>query len=264
MQNSYATKERRALIIQKLTTEKEVSVTQLSTEFNISEVTIRKDLKILHQRNLLIRTRGGAIRVPKMSGDVDRSIEHKKIYNFREKQVIGKLAASLINDGETILIDSGTTTLELAKNLDQFQHLTIITNALNIAEELCKYNRFNVIILGGHLRSSSLSTVGPLAETTLKNFYCDKCFIGVDSFSIEQGISTPNIEEANINQTMMGMSKETIAMFDSSKFNKRAFAFIAPSTKLSAIVTDMGISNEMRAAIRKLGVDLHIASLHTR
>ncbi len=261
MNDSYATKERRALIIKKLDAEKEVSVVQLSIDFHISEVTIRKDLKELQRRNLLIRTRGGAIRIPKMTNDVDANIDHKRLYNFREKQVIGQLAATLINEGETILIDSGTTTLELAKNLDQFQNLTIITNALNIAVELSKYNRFNVILLGGHLRSSSLSTVGPLAETTLKNFYCDKCFLGVDSFHIERGISTPNLEEANINQTMMDMSKETIVMFDSTKFNKRAFSFIAPITRLHGIVTDNGISSDMRTQIKGLGVPLYIANL---
>ena len=86
--------------------------------------------------------------------------------------------------------------MEIAKNLHSFKQLTIITNAIDIAIELSKYKRFNVILLGGHLRDSSLSTVGPIAENTLKIFYCDKLFLGVDSFNLERGVSTPNIEES--------------------------------------------------------------------
>ena len=95
------------------------------------------------------------------------------------------MAATLIQENETIILDSGSTTMEIAKNLHSFKQLTIITNAIDIAIELSKYKRFNVILLGGHLRDSSLSTVGPIAENTLKIFYCDKLFLGVDCFNLE-------------------------------------------------------------------------------
>ncbi|NDV46086.1 DeoR/GlpR transcriptional regulator [Paludibacter sp. 221] len=261
METIDSTRERRAKILQELTLSSKVHVSDLSEKFKVSEVTIRKDLNELKKRHLLTRTRGGAIRLPETNIGNDTTISDKQLHHYREKRSIGKLGASLINENETILLDSGTTTLEIAKNLHDFQKLTIITNAINIAIELLKYKRFSVIMLGGHLRETSHSTVGPLAESTLKIFYCDKLFLGVDSFNLEKGVSTPNIEEANINQTMMSMAKETIAVFDSSKFNKRSFAFIAPVSKISTVVTDEGIPSEIKMQLKQMGIKVHVANV---
>lgn len=255
----HSAKERRAKILRKLEEKPNVSVSEMSKEFNVSEVTIRKDLNELKRRNLLMRVRGGAIKHPDTESNNDIEVDRKRLFHYKEKKAIGQLAASLINENETILIDSGSTTLEIAKNLDAFQNLTIITNALNIAIELTKYKRFNVILLGGFIREASLSTVGSIAESILKIFYCDKLFLGVDSISIDKGLSTTNIEEANINQTMMSISKQTIAVFDSSKFDKRKFAFIAPMDQIDTIVTDDYITKEQRNQIKAMNIELHTA-----
>lgn len=254
-------RERRASILKMLNTNKEVLVTDLAKNFSTSEVTIRKDLTELQSRNLVIRTRGGAILVPKVNDDIDTAIEKKRLFYYREKEAIGRIAAQLIKEGETIMIDSGTTTLQVAKHLDHIQHLTIITNAINVAVECLKYERFTVILLGGHLRNTSHSTVGPLTQATLKNLYCDRLFLGIDSFNLTEGVSTPNIEEANINQTMIAMSRETIAVCDSSKFNKRSFAHIAPVNQIQHLVTDSGINNDVYRQLQALGVDVHIANM---
>lgn len=256
-----STRERRAEILQELTNNPEVTVGQLSNRFQVSEVTIRKDLNELKRKNLLTRVRGGAMRLPEVNSGFDIAIQDKQLFHYKEKQAIGRLAATLINENETILLDSGTTTLEIARNLHTFKNLTIVTNAINIAVELSNYKRFTVILLGGHLREASLSTVGPLAESTLKIFYCDKLFLGVDSFNIEQGLSTHNLEEANINQTMMSMSKETIAVFDSSKFNKRSFTFITSVDKIDTVVTDEGIPSDIRTQLRNMKVNVEIARI---
>lgn len=255
------TKGRRALILQKLKKQASVSVAELHEEFQVSEVTIRKDLNDLFERNLLIRTRGGAIASSSSVNKDDTPINNKRFFNIREKQAIGRLAASLIEEGNTIMLDSGTTTLEIARNLGRFQRLTIITNALNVATELLKYKRFNVILLGGNLRETSQSTVGPVAESNLKVFYCDKLFLGVDSFNIECGLSTPNIEEANINQVMLSMASEVVAVFDSSKVNKRSFAFIAPVDKIDVIVTDSNLPANIRTQLKSMNIKLHIANV---
>lgn len=254
-------KERRAIILQDLKEHSKVSIADICKKFNISEVSIRKDLEILQDRNLLVRVRGGAIHLPETNRDNndDVSIKYKTLYNYKEKRAIGKLAASMINEGETILLDSGTTTLEIAKNLHKFKKLTIITNAVNIGIELLSYKRFNVILLGGHLRETSQSTVGPLAESNLKVFYCDKLFLGVDSFNIECGLSTQNIEEANINQSMFSMAKEIIAVFDSSKINKRSFVFIAPVNKINTVVTDSSLSPNVRVQLKSMGIEVYLA-----
>lgn len=261
METLKTTKGRRSLILQKLKIQSSITVAELHQEFGVSEVTIRKDLNALYERNLLIRTRGGAMCCPGGENKDDTPINNKRFFNMREKQAIGRLAATLIEEGNTIMLDSGTTTLEIARNLDRFQRLTIITNALNIAAELLKYKRFNVILLGGNVREPSQSTVGPVAESNLKVFYCDKLFLGVDSFNIECGLSTPNIEEANINQAMLSMASEVVAVFDSSKVNKRSFAFIAPVDNIDVIVTDNNLPANIRAQLRSMDIKVHIATV---
>ncbi|MBQ2067833.1 MAG: DeoR/GlpR transcriptional regulator, partial [Paludibacteraceae bacterium] len=225
--NLSSAKERRALILKQLETKEEVLVSELSKETGISEVTIRKDLTILQNRKLLIRTRGGAIRKPIENLNEDTAITKKRMFNFREKERIGIEATKLIKEGDYLMLDSGTTTMEIAKNLHKFHNLHIVTNALNIAMELMSYKRFEVVLIGGHVRLNSYSTVGPLALSVLRNFTEYKLFLGVDSFSLENGISTPNLEEALLNQLMIQQASQVIAVFDSSKFNKRSFSFVA-------------------------------------
>ena len=254
-------KERKAFILQMLAKYDTVSVSDLTKKFQVSEVSIRKDLNEMHKGRLLIRTRGGAMRIPSTNSNFDLPIDTKKYDNAREKSGIGKLAATLIEEGETILLDSGTTTLEIARNLQRFSHLTVITNAINIAQEVQKYERFTIILLGGHLRLSSQSVVGPIAEANIKSFYCDKLFLGVDSFSLEGGVSTPNIDEANLNQTMISMAKKSIAVFDYSKCYRRSFAHICDIKDLDTVVSDRKFPAKMRAELKRRGVEVMIAQL---
>lgn len=261
MKELMSAQKRRAIILQTLKETSKISIHGICERFDVSEVTARKDLNILHERNLLVRTRGGAILLSDHNSDDDMFISHKRLYNHREKQAIGSLAASIIKDGETILLDSGTTTMEIARNLQHLKKLTVITNALNIAIELLNYKRFNVIMLGGYVRSASQSAVGPIAESSLKIFYCDKFFLGADSFTIDGGLSTPNMEEASLNQVMLSIAKEVIAVFDSSKFNKRSFVSIAPIDKIHTVVTDAGIPTSAKRQLALMGVEVLIAEL---
>ena len=246
------------MILKMLDQENEVSVTKLSKILGISEVTIRKDLTLLQRKNLLVRTRGGAIRRPVENLNEDTAISRKSMFNFHEKARIGKLATKLIKEGDYIMLDSGTTTLEIAKNLDGFRDLSIVTNALNIAEELMKYNRFTVI-LGGHVRFNSHSTIGPIALKTISHFANYKLFLGVDSFSFENGISTPNMEEAMLNQAMIAQASQVIAVFDSSKFNKRSFCHIATADQIDAIVTDNNLPVGYLSRLKEKNIALYLA-----
>ena len=258
---NFSTQERRAAILRLIDRQNSVSVSELSRMFGISEVSIRKDLKTMQRANLLMRNRGGAMRIPVADDASDMPLDTKIYENIREKSGIGKLAASMIYDGDTVMLDSGTTTLEIAKNLKWFNRLTIVTNAINIALEIQKYNRFNTILLGGHIRNTSLSVVGPVAEQNVRSFYCDKLFLGVDSFSMTDGISTPNIEEANLNRTMMSMAREVIAVFDHTKCYKRNFVHICMPNELDAIVSDRKFPGKLKAELQGMGVDVHIANL---
>ena len=254
--NSSSAKERRALILRLLDQKEEVSVIDISRETGISEVTIRKDLTILQNRHLLLRTRGGAMRKPVENTNEDTTIDRKRMFNVREKESIGIEATKLIKNGDHIMFDSGTTTLEVARHLDKFQDLHIVTNAMNIAAELMRYKRFEVVLLGGNVRLNSQSTVGPLALNVLRNFNRYKLFLGVDSFSIENGVSTPNLEEALLNQIMIQQADKVIAVFDSSKFNKRSYVHVADINQLDYIITDSAIPTGVPSKLKAAGVEL--------
>ena len=189
----------------------------------------------------------------------DLSIPIKQKQHYAEKVLIGKAAAALICENDTLIIDSGSTTCELARSLEQFQNLTIITIALNVALILGEYKRFSIIVPGGNLRHQSQSLSGQIAEDVLKKFYCDKFFLGIDSFNFEKGISTPIPEEATLNQIMISMAKEVIVVCDSSKFYKRGFALIAPVSKIDTIVTDSGIPEEIHQQLLAIGKKVIIA-----
>lgn len=256
--NPSSAKERRALIMQLLEQNEEVLVSDLSRDTGISEVTIRKDLTLLQNRNLLIRTRGGAMRKPVENNIEETAIARKRLFNFKEKARIGEEAAKMIKDGDFIMLDSGTTTLEVARHLDGFRHLHILTNAMNVATELIAYKRFDVVLLGGNVRTNSHSTVGPLALSVLKNFSGYKLFLGVDSFSIKDGVSTPDLEEALINQVMIQQADKVIAVFDSSKFNKRSYVHVANVNELDCVITDRAIPTGMTAKLKAAGVEVRL------
>jgi DeoR family transcriptional regulator of aga operon len=234
-------------------------VNDLSESLGVTGVTIRNDLAQLEKKRVLIRARGGAIKLEQNFADEDYPLSDKQKKHLLEKREIGKKAAELIDENNTIIIDSGSTTYELAKNLKKFNDLTVITNALNVATILAEFNNINVIVPGGMLKKNSLSLVGILAEKGFKDYFCDKLFLGVDGFDLDFGISTPNPEEAHLNQVMIEISKEVIVITDSSKFQRRGFAFIAPVNKINTVVTDKGISAENKNKLENLGVNVIIA-----
>jgi DeoR family transcriptional regulator of aga operon len=243
--------DRRFKILDIINSQGQVAVNELSNFFHVSEVTIRNDLSHLEGKGLLIKTRGGALKI--QSVGIDQHLNEKAKINSKDKQAIGKKAADIINDNDTILIDSGTTTVEIAKNLAGKKNLTVLTNALNIASQLIN-DEIKVILLGGMLRSNSLSLVGPIAEKSIKNFYCDKCFIGVDGIDSTSGIYTPIPEEANLNKLMIEISKEIIVVTDSSKFKRKSFGFIAPISKINMIITDSKIPEDEFKNLQSMGI----------
>jgi DeoR family transcriptional regulator of aga operon len=254
-----STVSRRAKILEELESKGQVTVSELSKMFKISEVTIRNDLAHLEKQSMLIRARGGAIKVKFYRMGIDPSISDKQKEFLKEKQRIAKVAIQFIEDGDTIVLDSGSTTTEIAKNLEQFKNLTIITNALNIAVILSEYETFNVFMPGGILRKKQLSLVGVLADENFGKFYCDKLFLGVDGFDTTHGLSTPNSEEAHLNKIMIGMAKKVIVVTDSRKFLRRRFAFISPISNIHVVITDSGIRQEDKDRLEMNGVEVIIA-----
>ena len=255
----HSTVDRRMKILKKLSVNDQVFVNELSKEFAVSEVTIRNDLEQLESKNLLIRARGGAMSIAQVvSYDLQLGEKHK--LNMSEKVRIGKAGAKLIKESDTLIVDSGTTTLEIVRNIDPaLNNVTIITNALNIANQLTSAPNVNLIIPGGVLRKNSLSLIGPLAEKSFRNFFVDKVFLGVDGFDTMNGISTPNIEEASLNQIMIEVAREVIVVADSTKFLRKSLAFICKLDRIDTVITDTGISVDDKKRLEDAGIKVIIA-----
>ena len=254
-----STVSRRIKILESLKTHGQVNVNELSETLGVTGVTIRNDLAQLEKKRVLIRARGGAIKMEQNFADEDYPLSDKQKKHLQEKKEIGKRAAELIDENDTIILDSGSTTCELAKNLKKFNGLTVITNALNVATILAEYNNVNVIVPGGVLKKNSLSLIGILAERGFKDYFCDKLFLGVDGFDLDFGISTPDPEEAHLNKNMIEISKEVIVVTDSSKFQRRGLVLIAPVHKINTVVTDKNITQESKDKLESLGIKVIIA-----
>lgn len=247
---------RRKEILSIITEKGEVFVPDLSKRFSVSEVTIRNDLDQLERKNMLIRAHGGALKHESSGVALDQRLSDKSRINFQEKMRIGAMAASLVKESDTIIVDSGSTTAELVRNLPDYEDLTVITNALNIANQLISRPSINMIMPGGYLRKNSLSLVGPLAEKSLRNFNVDKVFLGVDGFDSRQGIFTPNVEEARLNEIMIEISKEVILLADSSKFKRRSFAFICSLEQIDKVITDVNLPVDDKKRLEDAGIEI--------
>ncbi|MBS1813850.1 MAG: DeoR/GlpR transcriptional regulator [Acidobacteria bacterium] len=247
--------ERRQHILSIIEKDGRVLVDELSNSLNLSKITIRKDLDYLESRDLLLRTHGGAL--PKRTGTlVDPSFEEKTHLHHEEKLRIAQEAAKLVEEDQCIILDSGSTTIEVARALKQrFHRLTIITNALNIATELV-HTDFEVILLGGSLRKKSLSVIGPLAEDTLREFHADILFLAVDGIDPKVGLTTPNMQESRVNRAMIQAADKVVAVCDSTKFERTSHSLIASLDAVHHVITDKALPAHVAGAIRELGVDV--------
>lgn len=248
--------ERHQLILNKLVKEEYVSVLQLCKELDVSPVTIRKDLKLLEDKNLLFKTHGGATLQNPYT--IDRSVNEKEGIKSLEKLNIGQAGAKLVNDHDTLIIASGTTVLALARALQAKLNLTVITAALNVSIELNRQPNIEVLQLGGIMRKSSSSVTGSYAEDTLKNFFCNKLFLGVDGIDLEHGLTTTSSAEAQLNKEMIKISQKIIVLADSSKFGKRGFGKICEVDEIDSIITDSGISPSTLESLEGMGVKVTI------
>jgi DeoR family transcriptional regulator of aga operon len=246
--------ERRMQILHRIRTEGRVIVNELASAFNTSAVTIRNDLKDLHHRGLVLRSHGGAVspdRILRESPVNDRARSHAD-----EKRRIGAMAASLISNGETIVIDSGTTTMEIARGVTNQQALQVITNGVNIAAELLEARNVQTFIIGGAVRSESASIVGRTAEDMLHQFAADKFFLSGAGCDPDFGVSGANLDEAIVTRAMIRIAREIILVADSSKFSKRALARIAEFSEIDMVISDTNLGNSLQKKIKGFGCNL--------
>ena len=249
--------ERRHRILDLLSKHGRVSVEALASRFVTSAVTIRNDLAALETAGALERTRGGALL---RRDDDDQPIAVKSTLHHAEKVRIATAAVALIRDGETVILDSGTTTAEIAKQIRKLQirSINVITIALNIATLLADLPSVRLIMPGGILRPESNAFSGPMAEAALLGLQADRLFLGADGLDPERGVMTPHLGEAQLNAKMIAISREVIAVADSSKLLRRNISLIARVEQLHMLITDSGANPIVVAELRRRGVEVRL------
>ncbi|MGJ8592782.1 MAG: DeoR/GlpR family DNA-binding transcription regulator [Aquaticitalea sp.] len=247
---------RHRTILERLNKHKHLEVLDLCKELDVSAVTIRKDLKLLEEKGLLFRTHGGAsIENPYI---IERSVIDKEKIYIEEKNGIAQMAASRIVENDSILIASGTTVQALSKFIEAKNKLTVITSSLHVVLHLIKNKNIEILQLGGYVRHSSASVIGNYAEYVLKNVSCSKLFLGVDGIDLEYGLSTTNLEEAELNKKMLNAAQKVIVLADSSKFGKKSFARICDLSQVDEIITDSGIPNATKKKLEEKDIKVTI------
>ena len=257
--------ERQAIILDLLQKNRVIKISDISSRFGVSTLTARRDLDVLQNQNLVRRVYGGAILLSDSSSTPASSPAYLPDHRGRnlrtEKEAIGKLAASMVREGDILFLGSGTTILEVARNIRHMSNLTIISGSLAVINELASTNN-SIHILGGLLDSSEHSVTGSLANSMLESFCADKVFISCDGFSLARGVTAYHPPGAEAGQIMMRNSAQSILVCGSHKFGINALSVVCPLSSLDMIITDDGLSIEDRDSIRNLGVDLRLTETH--
>jgi DeoR family fructose operon transcriptional repressor len=250
--------ERKIKILERIEAQRKATVAELCDIFRVSSATIRNDLRDLEGAGLLIRTHGGAI--VKSKTGLEQDTTQREIQHLAEKRRIAEAALRLVEDGDTITLDTGTTTLELARLLGQRRDVTVVTNDLAIAMALEECETVRVLFMGGLVRRKYHCTViyGSTGRDILAGLSVDKAFMALNSFSVDKGASTPDINHAETKKLMMSIAAKVILLFDSSKMGRTSFALFAPLESIDTIVTD-AIGAEERARLEENGIDVVVA-----
>lgn len=250
--------ERRHLILDKIKKDKSVTVQELADSFNITNVTARRDLDILAEEGVIKRSHGGAM-------VIDNKVGHESLYEYRAdqqskiKSIIGKKAASLIENGECIGIDIGTTAYEVSKNLGNFHELTVVTASIPVVCQLLNYPNINVMCVGGRLSRNDKSLNGHNAIRTIEEYVLDKVFIGVAGVSFEFGFTLFNMDDSLVKRVLLKRSREVIILLDSSKIGTVKYAKLCNLDEVNKIITDSGISKEDINRFQSFGIEVIIA-----
>jgi DeoR family transcriptional regulator of aga operon len=250
---------RQATILQMLQSSGSVSADGLCETLQTSIATIRRDLKELEDRNLLRRTRGGAVMMGPLFYEPFRhdSSFQDKVGSFTdEKRRIAREAARFVKEGDTVALSGGTTTTEVVRSLMTVPGITVITNTVNVAMELSACKNIEVIVTGGILRGNWFTLVGPLANLTAGMVHADLMFLGVDGISAELGLSCENPQEAEYLRLMVQRAKRRIVVTDHSKFGTQSRWMLCQTSEINTIITDTGAADKSIAPFQALGIDV--------
>ena len=247
--------------MEKLTRDGTVRVSQLSQELDTTVVTIRHDLDILEQQGLLQRVQGGAV-IPD-SGAQTPDFFHRKQLNRKKKLLIAAAAAQLVHDGDTLFINSGSTTHYFAQQLKHLKNISIVTNSLHVATELGQFPTFRVILLGGNINPQFAFTSGDDTITQLTRYRADHAFLSVDGICLDGRITTYHSNEAAVCRLMMERSGSTIVTADYSKIGKEGFTYISDVQQMNTLVTDSQADHRVIERLQESGVQVIVAAEST-
>ena len=253
------TSSRRERIVALLREHNSVQIPALADLFRVSTQTLRKDLNFLDAKGVCTRSPGGALLRLGALSPTEEAIDVKRRRFADEKVRIGRAAAALIGAGESVLLDSGTTTLQVARHLNSADPLVVVTNDVGIMNELAARERVQLVFLGGTLRRKNLSFYGTQTERALDGLHVDKLFLAADGFHTDKGITTHFEPEALLNRLMCRAASEIILVADSSKFGRICLHKILEPQGIARVVTDAGIAHEMRDELARIGVEVIIA-----
>lgn len=245
--------DRRARIAALVRQRGSVRVHELAELFQVSPVTIRTDLVQLEKEGALVRDRGGAIAA---AGPPSALVAFEQRATIRQqvKERIGRAAAALVEPGDTILLDAGTTVVEMVKYLPQAAQLNVVTNALNVALELRALSEVRVLLLGGTINYATFGTLGPLAEQGLEGLNVQKLFLAAETVDLAAGVTDSTVEIAQVKRAMVRAARQVILLADSSKWGRTGFIRVAPVSALHTVVVDAGLPEPERAALERMGV----------
>lgn len=249
--------ERRQQILQQLRQVGKVMVDELSARFGVSAPTIRADLTLLEKQGLLRRTHGGALPVESTLYEPPYSVREMK--NLPEKRAIARVAVTLVQDDETVLLDAGTTTFEIALQLKQRRGLKVVTNSLAIALELMERKDMEVVLLGGSVRPARRATLGELVLHALDMIYVDHAFLSFNGVDARAGYTSVDFEAAAIKHKMMQHARQVIVVADHAKLGQVAFARVAPAAAAHVLIVDDGAPAAVLKAFEEQGVRLLVA-----
>ena len=251
-----ALNQRRLKILELIREDGHAKVQELSRIFNVTDVTIRQDLESLEKLGYVQREHGGAFL--KDVGSFAKTGQVMNQSHLQEKQVIARRAVSFIQEGDSIILDSGSTTTEIAKLLLQHRNLNVITNALNIALILGENPGINLIVTGGEFKAPTLSLTGQMAAESFRGLHANKLFLATAGISSSLNLTYPGLSDLMVKSTMIQSSEHVFLVADSSKLGVCAFASLGPITLAHTFITDKGISEAYRTSIVEAGVELLI------
>jgi len=248
--------ERRAKLLKYINSRNRADVMELAEFAQVTEATIRRDLILMENEKLIYRTHGGALQREQRALWQATTLQERVSLFEDEKDRIGQFAAQLIRDGESIMMDGGSTTLAVARHMYVHQRLLVITNTSTIGELLVGNKNNQVILTGGELIAGTNSVIGPSAETAIRQYRTDKAIIGVSGLLLEEGFFSAIPQEAEIKRLMIQNSRETIVVSDSSKIGTSALCFICDFSSVNKLITDKNISKTARESLEQSGIEV--------